>query len=30
MPTEIKVEQIVKATPEQVYFAFTHAVSLTE
>jgi uncharacterized protein YndB with AHSA1/START domain len=30
MPTEIKVEQSVKATPEQVYFAFTHAISLTE
>jgi uncharacterized protein YndB with AHSA1/START domain len=30
MPTMEKVEQLVKATPAQVYFAFTHAMSLTE
>jgi uncharacterized protein YndB with AHSA1/START domain len=30
MSITIKVEQVVKAIPEQVYFAFTHAISLTE
>ncbi len=30
MSIELKVEQIVKATPAQVYYAFTHAISLTE
>jgi hypothetical protein len=30
MSTELKVEQIVKATPAQVYYASTHAISLTE
>ena len=30
MSTELKVEQTVKATPDQVYFAFTHAISLIE
>lgn len=30
MPISKKVEQLVKATPAQVYFAFTHAMSLTE
>lgn len=30
MPVILNVEQYVKATPSQVYFAFTHAISLTE
>jgi uncharacterized protein YndB with AHSA1/START domain/uncharacterized damage-inducible protein DinB len=30
MSSELKVQQTVKATPDQVYFAFTHAISLTE
>ena len=30
MPTTVKAENFVKATPAQVYFAFTHAVALTE
>jgi uncharacterized protein YndB with AHSA1/START domain/uncharacterized damage-inducible protein DinB len=30
MPATLKVEQYVNATPAQVYFAFTHAISLTE
>ncbi len=30
MSTSLKVEQHVKVTPNQVYFAFTHAISLTE
>lgn len=30
MSTVLKVEQFVKATASQVYFAFTHAISLTE
>jgi uncharacterized protein YndB with AHSA1/START domain len=30
MSADLKVEQYVKATPSQVYFAFTHAISLTE
>ena len=30
MSTTLKVEQFVNATPAQVYFAFTHAISLTE
>ena len=30
MSSDLKVEQYVKATPSQVYFAFTHAISLTE
>jgi uncharacterized protein YndB with AHSA1/START domain/uncharacterized damage-inducible protein DinB len=30
MSTALKVEQYINASPEQVYFAFTHAISLTE
>jgi len=30
MPITVKAEQPVKATPAQVFFAFTHAMSLTE
>ncbi len=30
MPIDMEVKQYVKATPSQVYYAFTHAVSLTE
>jgi uncharacterized protein YndB with AHSA1/START domain len=30
MTTTVTSEQFVKASPKQVYFAFTHAVSLTE
>ena len=30
MTTDLKTEQLVKATPAQVYFAFTHAIGLTE
>ena len=30
MSTDFKVEQYINATPEQVFFAFTHAISLTE
>ncbi len=30
MSSDLKVEQFVAATPAQVYFAFTHAISLTE
>jgi uncharacterized protein YndB with AHSA1/START domain len=30
MSTSFKVEQYVKTTPSQVYFAFTHAIGLTE
>jgi uncharacterized protein YndB with AHSA1/START domain/uncharacterized damage-inducible protein DinB len=30
MPTTVHSEQLVKATPAQVYFAFTHAIGLTE
>jgi uncharacterized protein YndB with AHSA1/START domain len=30
MSATVKAEQFVKATPAQVYFAFTHAISLTE
>jgi uncharacterized protein YndB with AHSA1/START domain len=30
MPTTVKSEQFVKTTPARVYFAFTHAIALTE
>jgi uncharacterized protein YndB with AHSA1/START domain len=30
MSAYVKVEQYVKATTSQVFFAFTHAISLTE
>jgi uncharacterized protein YndB with AHSA1/START domain len=30
MSIRLKVEQFVKTKPEEVYFAFTHAISLTE
>jgi uncharacterized protein YndB with AHSA1/START domain len=30
MSTDLKVEQLVNATPGQVYYAFTHAIGLTE
>jgi uncharacterized protein YndB with AHSA1/START domain len=30
MSNTLKVEQFVKSTPAQVYFAFTHAIGLTE
>lgn len=30
MPTTVKSKKLVKATPAQVYFAFTHAIALTE
>jgi uncharacterized protein YndB with AHSA1/START domain len=30
MSATVKAEQFVKATPAQVFFAFTHAISLTE
>jgi uncharacterized protein YndB with AHSA1/START domain len=30
MPNALKIEQYVNTSPEQVYFAFTHAISLTE
>jgi uncharacterized protein YndB with AHSA1/START domain len=30
MSTNLKIEQFINATPSQVYFAFTHAIGLTE
>jgi len=30
MPTTVRTEQLVKASPAEVYFAFTHACALTE
>ena len=30
MPTIIKVENLIPATPARVYYAFTHAADLTE
>ena len=30
MATILKAEQYIKVTPSEVYFAFTHAISLTE